>query len=62
MTKTKESEFEKTTPVPDDEDETTLAAIDEGLREAKQGRLIPAERVRKLLPKWITDSSTRIDR
>jgi predicted transcriptional regulator len=45
--------------VTDDEDEATLAAIDEGIRDAKAGRSVPAEEVRKLLPKWITGSSTR---
>jgi hypothetical protein len=39
-----------------DEDEETLAAIDEGLRDAKAGRTVPIEKVRKLLPKWITGS------
>jgi predicted transcriptional regulator len=48
--------------VADDEDEATLAAIDEGIRDAKAGRSVPAEEVRKLLPKWITASSTRKER
>jgi len=46
-------------PILDEEDEETLAAIDEGIREAKAGRTVPAEEVRKRLPKWITASSTR---
>lgn len=46
-------------PVLDEEDEETLAAIDEGIRDAKAGRTIPAEEVRERLPKWITASSTR---
>lgn len=41
------------------EDKETLAAIDEGLKEAEAGRTLPAEEVRKRLPKWITASSTR---
>ena len=32
-----------------DEDEETLAAIDEGIRDADAGRTLPAEEVRKLL-------------
>jgi predicted transcriptional regulator len=51
------------TPVPivndDDEDEETLAAIDEGMRDAEAGRTLPAEKVRGLLPTWTTASSTR---
>jgi len=51
MAKVKESNFEKPVPVADDEEQATLAAIDEGVRDAKAGRTIPAEEVRKLLPK-----------
>ncbi len=42
----------------DEEDEETVAAIDEGTRDAKAGRTVPAEEVRKRLPKWISASST----
>jgi hypothetical protein len=60
MPKAKESDFEKHfSPMPDDEDESTLAAIDEGIQDAKVGRVVPASEVRKLLPKWTTPSSTR---
>ena len=41
----------------DDEDPDTLAAIDEGIRDAEAGRTVPIEEVRKLLPQWITASS-----
>jgi len=37
-----------------EEDEETIAAIDEGIRDAKAGRTVPAEEARKRLPKWIT--------
>ncbi len=59
MSKAKEFEFEKPAAVIDDEDEETLAAIDEGIRDAKAGRTVPMEKVRKLLPQWITNSSSR---
>ena len=59
MAKIKASDIEKPVPVTDDEDAATLAAIDEGIRDAKAGRSVAAEEVRKLLPKWITGSSTR---
>jgi predicted transcriptional regulator len=42
-----------------DEDEKTLAAIDEGIRDAKAGRMVPADEVRKLLRQCIISSSTR---
>jgi predicted transcriptional regulator len=54
MSKAKESKFERPIPIQDDEDEATLAAIDEGLRVAEAGRVVPADQVRKLLTKWIT--------
>jgi predicted transcriptional regulator len=50
---------ESPAPLMDKEDEQTLAAIDEAVRDAKAGRTVPAEEVRKRLPKWITASSTR---
>jgi len=59
MSKAKEFDFEKPAPGIDDEDEATLAAIDEGIRDAKAGRSTPMEKVRELLPKWITASSSR---
>jgi predicted transcriptional regulator len=62
MAKTKVFEFDKPLPVKDDEDEETLARIDEGLRDAKTGRTFSIAQVRKLLPKWITGSSSPKDR
>jgi hypothetical protein len=62
MVKAKEFELEKQAPAADDEDQATLAAIDEGVRDAKAGRTTPLEQVRKLLPRWITASSSRKER
>jgi predicted transcriptional regulator len=62
MAKAKEFEFEKPVPVSDDEDEGTLAAIDEGIADAKADRTVTVTEVRKLLPKWITGSSSRKER
>jgi predicted transcriptional regulator len=62
MAKTMESDFEKPAPVLDEEDEATLAAIDEGLGDAKSGRTVSIEQVRELLPKWISASSSRKER
>jgi predicted transcriptional regulator len=58
MAKEKKFELESPAPILDEEDEETLAAIDEGIRGAKAGRTVPAEEIRKRLPKWITASST----
>lgn len=58
MAKSKKFDLENPGPVVDDEDEHTLAAIDEGMRDAEAGRTVPAEEVRRLLPKWTTASST----
>jgi predicted transcriptional regulator len=59
MAKAKQPDVEKPASPAAEEDEETLAAIDEGLRDAEAGRTVPPEDVRKLLPKWITASSTR---
>ena len=59
MGKVKDFDFEKPAPALDDEDEETLAAIDEGIRDADAGRTVPAEEARKLLTQWIIASSTR---
>ena len=49
-------------PILDEEDEDTLAAIDEGIRDAEAGRTVPMDEVRALLPQWITESSSRKER
>ncbi|MFZ0803544.1 MAG: hypothetical protein WBQ09_13335 [Terriglobales bacterium] len=59
MAKAKKFDLEAPTPVSDEEGEETLAAIDEGIRDAEAGRLVPAEKARELLPKWTIASSTR---
>jgi predicted transcriptional regulator len=41
----------------DEEAEETLAAIKEGIRDARAGRTVPMDKVRKLLPRWIAHSS-----
>lgn len=54
MAKPKKFDLENPVPVVDDQGEETLAAIDEGMRDAEAGRTVPAEEVRRLLPKWTT--------
>jgi len=55
-------DFDDPTPIDEEEDERTLAAIDEGIRDAEAGRTVPMDEVRRLLPKWITASSSRKER
>jgi predicted transcriptional regulator len=59
MSKSKKPEMEKPAIVIDEEDEETLAAIDKGICDARAGRTVPIEEVRKLLPQWIKDSSKK---
>jgi predicted transcriptional regulator len=59
MAKASRINFDDPTPIDEEEDEETLAAIDEGIRHAEAGRTVPIDEVRKLLPKWITASSSR---
>ena len=59
MAKAKKFDLEDPPPILDEEDEETLGAIDEGIRDAEAGRVVPAEKARDLLPKWTTVSSTR---
>jgi predicted transcriptional regulator len=35
-------------------DEETLAAIDRGLKAAEEGRSVPLDEVRKMVPEWIS--------
>ncbi len=35
-------------------DATTLAAIDRGVEDADEGRTVPIDEVRKMIPQWIS--------
>jgi len=61
MAKASRIDFDVPAPI-DEEDEETLAAIDEGSCDAAAGRTVSIEKVRRLLPKWITASSSRKER
>jgi len=56
MAKPKKFDLENPASIVDDEDEETLAAIDEGLRDVEAGRTLPAEEVRRVLHKWTTST------
>jgi predicted transcriptional regulator len=58
MAKPSKFNFEKPLAVLDDEDEKTLAAIREGVRDAQAGRIVPAKKVRKLLCLRLADLSS----
>ena len=60
MAKAKEFDLESSAPILDEEDEETLAAIDEGIRDADAGRVVPAEKVRKLLARSFTTPEKRL--
>jgi predicted transcriptional regulator len=62
MAEAKKLDFDDPVPIPDEEDAETLAAIDEGIRDAEAGRTVPIEEVRKRLPQWITASSSQKER
>jgi len=62
MAKSGRTDFEEPTSVDEEEDEETLAAIDEGIRDVEAGRAVPIAEVRKLLPQWITTSSAPKER
>ena len=58
----KEPDFDNPDSPADQEDARTLKAIDEGVRDAQAGRTVSLAEIRKLLPQWITGSSSRKER
>jgi predicted transcriptional regulator len=58
MAGTKELDFDDPIRLLDNEGEEDLAAVDEGIRDAEAGRTVTMEEVRKLMPRWITASSS----
>jgi predicted transcriptional regulator len=43
-------------------DAETLAAIDRGIKAADEGRTVPLEEVRKMIPKWISKFESQTPR
>ena len=52
-------DFNEPAPLTDDEDGATLAAIDRGIKDANEGRTVPLEEVRKMIPEWIAKFESR---
>jgi predicted transcriptional regulator len=48
--------------LPRIENEEALSAIKEGMEDAKNGRVVSLEEVRKHLAQWTTESSSRKER
>ena len=46
----------------EEEDEATLAAVQEGIRAANEGRVVSEEEVRKLMKLWNSEFSTQTRR
>ena len=46
------------TPILDEEDDVTLAAIDRGIKAADEGRVVPMQEVRRRMEQWATKSSS----
>ena len=43
-------------------DGETLAAIDRGIKDADEGRTVPIDEVRKIIPKWISKFESQMPR
>jgi predicted transcriptional regulator len=54
MAQINDLEFTGPDSILDEEDEATLAAIDEGIKAADEGHVASTEEVRKLVPQWIS--------
>jgi predicted transcriptional regulator len=59
MADAKKINFNEPAPLTDEEDDATLAAIDQGIKDADEGRTVPLEEVRKMIPEWISKFESR---
>jgi predicted transcriptional regulator len=62
MADAKKINFNEPAPLTDEEDDATLAAIDRGITDADEGRTVPLEEVRKMIPEWISKFESRKER
>lgn len=56
------AELLATIPLPHESDPEFLASLDEAEEDVKAGRVYSPQEVRALIPKWISESSTRAER
>jgi predicted transcriptional regulator len=54
----RELDLSQPVPMTEEEDEETLAAIDQGIRDADEGRLFTVEEAHERLSRWNIRSST----
>jgi len=54
----KQTIFEKSDHILEDEDETTLAILKQRMKSSDEGRLVSSEEARRRMKKWLTKSST----
>jgi predicted transcriptional regulator len=59
MADAKKIDFNEPAPLTVEEDDATLAAIDRGIKDADEGRTVPLEEVRKMIPEWISKFESR---
>ena len=59
MADAKKINFNEPAPLTIKEDDATLAAIDRGIKDADEGRTVPFEEVRKMIPEWISKFESR---
>jgi predicted transcriptional regulator len=52
MAEAKKFDFDGAEAILDEEDEGTLAAIDRGIKDADEGRVVPAEEVYERMEQW----------
>jgi predicted transcriptional regulator len=58
MGRAKKLDFDEAVPILEEEDETTLAAIDRGIKAADEGRVVPLEEAKQRMKTWPTRSSS----
>lgn len=55
-------DFNEALPLTDEEDGTTLAAIDRGIQDADENRTVSLDEARRLIPEWISRFESRTKR
>jgi predicted transcriptional regulator len=59
MAEVKKIDFDKPARLLEGEDQETLAAIDRGIKDADEGRTVPLDEVRQMIPEWIPKFESR---